>query len=113
MPDTQTTTHTPVPPLNLSANFMPLRDEILAGITEICDSGYYILGPRVEAFETALAAYCGGPHALGVSSGTDALLLALMTLDIGPGAEVICPAFTFFGTAGTIARRGEARLLRH
>ncbi len=106
MPDTQTTPHTPVPPLNLSANFMPLRDEILAGITEICDSGYYILGPRVEAFETALAAYCGGPHALGVSSGTDALLLALMALDIGPGAEVICPAFTFFGTAGTIARVG-------
>ncbi|MCA9243702.1 MAG: DegT/DnrJ/EryC1/StrS family aminotransferase [Phycisphaerales bacterium] len=96
----------PVPPLNLAANFTPLRDEIIAGVTEIMDSGYYVLGPRVEAFEADLAKYCGSPFALGVSSGTDALLVALMALDIGPGDEVICPAFTFFGTAGVIARLG-------
>ncbi len=97
---------TPVPPLNLAENFRQIRDELLPVIIEICDSGYYVLGPRVAAFEQELAAYCGARHALGVSSGTDALLVALMTLGIGRNHEVIVPAFTFFATAGCVARVG-------
>ncbi|MFN0135365.1 MAG: DegT/DnrJ/EryC1/StrS family aminotransferase [Phycisphaerae bacterium] len=96
----------PVPPLNLSGNFKHVRDEVLAEITAICDSGFYILGPKVQAFEDAFAKYCGCKHALGLSSGTDAILVALMTLGIGPGDEVIVPTFTFFATAGCVARVG-------
>lgn len=95
-----------VPPLNLAGNFKPLREEILAEITRICDSGFYILGPKVVEFESALAAYCGCKHALGMSSGTDAILAALMTLGVGPGDEVIVPTFTFFATAGCVSRVG-------
>lgn len=95
-----------VPPLNLAGNFAPLRDEVLREIAEICDSGYYILGPKVAAFEEQLARWTGAGHALGVSSGTDAILLALMALDIGPGDEVIVPTFTFFCTAGCVSRVG-------
>jgi dTDP-4-amino-4,6-dideoxygalactose transaminase len=102
---TQTPT-APVPPLNLAANFAQLRDEVLAEITEICESGYYVLGPKVAAFEKALAEYCGSRYALGVSSGTDALLVSLMTLGIGRGDEVLVPTFTFFATAGCVARLG-------
>lgn len=104
--DTTQTTTTPVPPLNLAANFGQVRDEVLAELTAICESGYYVLGPKVVAFEEALSAYCGCNHALGVSSGTDALLLAMMTLGIGRGDEVIVPTFTFFATAGCVARLG-------
>lgn len=96
----------PVPPLNLAANFRELRTEILAELTQIAESGMYILGPKTAAFEEALAKYTGAKHALGVSSGTDALLIALMALNIGPGDEVICPTFTFFGTAGVVSRVG-------
>lgn len=95
-----------VPPLNLAANFQHVREEILAEIAEICDSGHYVLGPKVAAFEEKLAAICGAKYALGVSSGTDALLAALMTLDIGPRDEVIVPTFTFFATAGVVHRVG-------
>lgn len=95
-----------VPPLNLAANFKTLRAELLAEITAICDSGYYVLGPKVAAFEEALAKYCAAPHALGLSSGTDAILLALMTIGVGPGDEVIVPSFTFFATAGCVSRLG-------
>jgi dTDP-4-amino-4,6-dideoxygalactose transaminase len=102
---TQTPT-TPVPPLNLSANFKQVRQEVLAELTEICDSGYYVLGPKVAAFEEALRDFCGSRHALGVSSGTDALLTALMALGIGRGDEVIVPTFSFFATAGCVARLG-------
>lgn len=101
-----TATRTPVPPLNLAANFAALHDELLAEIRDICTSGYYVLGPKVAAFEQALAEYAGAKHALGLSSGTDALLVAMMALDIGPGDEVIVPTFTFFGSAGTVARLG-------
>ena len=95
-----------VPPLNLAANFKTLREELLAEITAICDSGYYVLGPKVAAFEENLAKFCGAPHALGLSSGTDALLLAMMTIGIGPDDEVIVPSFTFFATAGCVSRLG-------
>src|SRR4051812_772954 len=92
--------------LDLTAQYLPLRNEIRRAIDEVCDAQALILGPHVERFEKHLAEYCGTKHAIGVSSGTDALLCALMALDIGPGDEVICPSFTFFATAGCIARVG-------
>lgn len=96
-----------VPLLDLRQQYTgTLRDEIRAAIDGVCDQQALILGPAVESFEKKLAAYCGTKHAIGVSSGTDALLVALMALDIGPGDEVIVPAFTFFATAGCVARTG-------
>jgi len=100
-----------MPPMNvklldLQAQYLPLRQEIRRAIDEVCDAQALILGPHVERFERELAAYCGTRHAIGVSSGTDALLCALMALGVGPGDEVICPSFTFFATAGSVARLG-------
>ena len=90
--------------LDLTAQYLPIRNEIRRAIDEVCDSQALILGPYVERFEKKLADYCQTKHAIGVSSGTDALLCSLMALGIGPGDEVICPSFTFFATAGSIAR---------
>src|SRR6187431_807881 len=73
---------------------------------EVLESGTFILGPNVTAFEEEAAAYLGVPRAVSVANGTDALVLALDAMDIGPGDEVICPAFTFYATAEAIARRG-------
>ena len=92
--------------LDLQAQYLPIRAEIRRAIDEVCDAQALILGPHVERFEKSLALYCGTTHAIGVSSGTDALLCALMALGIKPGDEVICPSFTFFATAGSIARLG-------
>jgi len=92
--------------LDLQSQYLPLRQEIRRAIDEVCDAQALILGPHVERFEKELAAYCGTRHAIGVSSGTDALLCSLMALGVGPGDEVICPSFTFFATAGSIARLG-------
>ena len=92
--------------LDLQAQYLPLRSEIRRAIDEVCDQQALILGPTVERFEKNLAAYCDTKHAIGVSSGTDALLCSLMALGIGAGDEVICPAFTFFATAGCVARLG-------
>jgi dTDP-4-amino-4,6-dideoxygalactose transaminase len=92
--------------LDLTAQYLNLRREIRKAIDDVCDSQQFILGPTVERFERNLAAYCGTRHAIGVSSGTDALLCVLMALGLGPGDEVICPSFTFFATAGSIARVG-------
>ena len=92
--------------LDLTAQYLPIRNEIRAAIDAVCDTQSLILGPHVERFEKNLASYCGTKHAIGVSSGTDALLCAMMALDIGPGDEVICPSFTFFATAGSVARLG-------
>src|SRR5690349_22860387 len=92
--------------LDLQAQYLPIRNEIRRAIDEVCDAQALILGPHVEKFEKNLAAYCGTKHAIGVSSGTDALLCALMALGVGPGDEVICPSFTFFATAGSISRLG-------
>ena len=92
--------------LDLTAQYLPIRNEIRRAIDEVCDAQALILGPHVERFEKKLASYCQTKHAIGVSSGTDALLCSLMALGIKAGDEVICPAFTFFATAGCIARLG-------
>lgn len=92
--------------LDLQAQYLPLRNEIRRAIDEVCDTQQLILGPHVEKFEKSLADYCQTKHAIGVSSGTDALLCSLMALGIKAGDEVICPSFTFFATAGCIARTG-------
>ncbi len=95
-----------VPLLDLKAQYAQFRSEVLAAIESVCDSQHFILGENVRAFESQSAEYCRTAHAVGVSSGTDALLLALMALGIGAGDEVITSPFTFFATAGTIARTG-------
>src|SRR5262245_59029201 len=95
-----------VPLLDLTAQYQPIRDEILSAIARVCDSQRFILGPEVDALERELARAIGVDHAIAVSSGTDALLAVLMALGIGPGAEVITPTYSFFATAGCIRRVG-------
>src|SRR6185295_3706853 len=92
--------------LDLQAQYLPLRNEIRRAIDQVCDEQALILGPAVERFEKSLASYCQTKHAIGVSSGTDALLCSLMALGVKAGDEVIVPAFTFFATAGSVARLG-------
>ena len=96
----------PIPLLDLKAQYRGIRDEVLPVIERICEEQAFVLGPEVEFFEKEIAAYCQSSHAVGVSSGTDALLLSLMALDVGPGDEVIVPAFSFFATAGSVHRTG-------
>ena len=95
-----------VPLLDLSQQYTALADPIRAEIEEVLATQNFILGPKVAKFEAAIASYCGAPYAIGVSSGTDALLIALMSIDLKPGEEVITSTFSFFATAGAIARLG-------
>ncbi len=95
-----------IPLLDLKTQYQSMRSEILAAIEATCDEQGFILGPRVVALEEAVAAYVGSTHAVGVASGSDALLLALMALGVKAGDEVITVPFTFFATAGAISRLG-------
>lgn len=83
-----------------------LRSQLVEAFLSVVDSGQYILGPQVQAFENQIAKLVETQHAVGVSSGTDALLIALMAQGLGPGDEVLCPSYTFFATAGSVARVG-------
>jgi dTDP-4-amino-4,6-dideoxygalactose transaminase len=95
-----------IPLFNTRAQYAPLIPELKRRFEEVLESGQFILGPNVAAFEEEAAAYLGVPQTVGVANGTDALVLAFNALELGPGDEVICPAFTFFATAEAIARAG-------
>jgi len=95
-----------IPLVDVKAQYAPLIPELKERFAEVLESGRFIFGPEVEAFEREAAAYLGVEHAIGVANGTDALVLALEAMEIGPGDEVICPAFTFFATPEAIARAG-------
>lgn len=95
-----------VPMLDLQAQYRPIRDALIEAVTRVCDSQRFILGPEVEGLERELAEHLGVAHAVGVSSGTDALLAAMMAVGVGPGDEVVTSAYSFFATAGCVARLG-------
>jgi dTDP-4-amino-4,6-dideoxygalactose transaminase len=95
-----------VPLLDINRATAELREEIVAAVTRVIDSGRFLFGPDVPELEQSVAKLCGVEHAVGCSSGSDALLLALMALDIGDGDEVIVPSFTFFATASAVWRLG-------
>jgi len=102
---TDATTPT-VPLLDLRAQYATIRDEIETALAPVFESQHFVLGPAVVAFEKAIGEYLGCEHVIGCSSGSDAVLLPLMALGIGPGDQVICPTFTFFATAGSVSRTG-------
>ncbi|PYM36920.1 MAG: transcriptional regulator [Candidatus Rokuibacteriota bacterium] len=99
-----------VPLLDLQAQYRAIEPEVMEALGDVCARQQFILGPRVAELETAIADYSGCRHGVGISSGTDALLAALMALEVGPGDEVITTAFSFFATAGTVARLGARPL---
>jgi dTDP-4-amino-4,6-dideoxygalactose transaminase len=111
MPDATRPAMAMIPLLDLQAQYAPLRSELLAAVTRVCDSQRYIMGPEVTAFEQEIASIIGVPHAVSLSSGTDAVLCALMALDVKPGDEVITSTYSFFATAGAIARLGATPVL--
>ena len=96
----------PVPLLDLNAQNLALETELKVAFERVLRHGQFILGKEVTEFEESIAKFTGAKHAIGVSSGTDAILLALMAANIGPGDEVLCPSYTFFATAGCVARVG-------
>ena len=100
-----------VPFLDLQAQYRSIKSDAMEAIQRVVDSQRFVLGPEVEALEVELAEYCGSPHAVGVSSGTDALIIALMACGIQPGDEVITTPYTFFATVGSIHRLGAKPVL--
>lgn len=101
-----TPTQTAIPLLDLVAQFNAIRDEVMPAMERVCESQRFIGGPEVTACEEEIAKYCDCKVGIGMTSGTDALLCGMMGLGIGPGDEVIVPTFTFFATAGCVARLG-------
>ena len=97
---------TQIPLIDVKAQYAPLIPELRERFAAVLDSGTFIFGPEVEAFERESAAFLGVPHSVGVANGTDALVLSLEALGIGRGDEVVCPSFTFYATAEAIARVG-------
>ncbi len=95
-----------VPLLDMQRQYEPLRETIRAAIDRVCESGRFIMGPDCDQLEQGIASYTGAKHAIGCASGSDALLLALMAIEIKPGDEVIVPSFTFFATASAVSRLG-------
>ena len=95
-----------IPLTDVRAQYAPLLDELKDRIASVLDSGSFILGPEVKAFEEEAARFLGAGDAVGVANGTDALVIVLDALGVGPGDEVVCPSFTFYATAESIARRG-------
>ena len=96
----------PVPLFDISRQHEQLETELLAALKQVCTSGKFVLGPDVVELERRMTELCGAKHAVACASGSDALLLALMAYDIGPGDEVICPSYTFFATASAVTRLG-------
>ncbi|MCA9228831.1 MAG: DegT/DnrJ/EryC1/StrS family aminotransferase, partial [Planctomycetales bacterium] len=96
----------PVPLLDVNRGNAPLRDEMLAAVAAVLDSGRFLHGPEVHQLEQSLATLCQVDHAIGCASGSDALLLALMAADVGEGDEVLVPSYTFFATASAVMRVG-------
>jgi len=99
-------TDTHVPLLDLKAQYASIADDVRRAVNDVIESQYFILGPTVSRFEEQVAAHLDVKHAIGCASGSDAILLALLALGIGPGDEVICPSYTFFATGGYIERAG-------
>jgi len=104
--DSHPATEFPVPMLDVNRQNAPLKEEIAAAIAAVVDSGAFVQGPPCRELEAAMAEFCGTRHAIGCASGSDALLLSLMALDVGRGDEVVLPSFTFFATAGAVWRLG-------
>jgi len=95
-----------VPRVDLQAEYASLREQVHAALERVCGTQRFILGPEGEALEEEIASYCGTKHAIGCASGSDALLLCLLAREVKPGEEVITTPFTFFATAGAVARLG-------
>ena len=108
---TTTATELPIPLMDMVAQYRSIKGEIDKAIAEVLEKGHFILGPNVAALEKEIAAYIGVKHGVGVASGTDALVLAMRALEIGPGDEVIVPSYTFFATAEAVLLVGASPVL--